>query len=280
VRITSAQAPEQHIEEHPNDHFLVLLDVVFGYEAGVVVGESGVRPTLFAADTEVVRPSLLFAMLDLMSGDVTGRPAGPTLDMRMQVLRPTPTEGRLGLVVRPLRIGKRIVVSEGTVSDASGQEIARAITTFMNMDSRTSRWPVRAAMVEPTFDEMIETRVRDERTLELVPGRRLINGSAIGTVQGGVQSLLAELCAQHAFGDGAPLVAIDIDVRFLSALREWPMVARAERLPDDRGAVRCRVGITDATGEKLATHVALTMVPADGTPTRQRQQHPTKGMLP
>ena len=260
--MTSAQPHEMELEEHAHDHFLALLDVAFSYESGAVTGRTRVRRALFAAGTEVIRPSLLFAMLDLMSGYVTGRPAGPTLDMRLQVLRPTPTAGRLDLVVRPLRIGNRIVVSEGTVSDASGQEIARAVTTFMNKDSSTSKWPVPTVMAEPTFDDMIRTRVRDERTLELAPGRRLINGSSIGTVQGGVQSLLAELCAQHAFGQGTPMVAIDIDVRFLSALREWPMVARAERLPDDRGAVRCRVAITDATGEKLATHVALTMVPA------------------
>jgi len=260
--MTQANMKEPEVDVQPSDHFLVLLDVPFRYESGVVVGTSAARPALCAAGTEVLRPSLLLAMLDYMSGEVTGRPAGPTVDARLQMLRPTSPYGRLDLVVRPLRIGGRIVVSEGVVTDASGQEIARAVTTFINMDSSTSLSPVPSPMVEATFDEMIPTRVRDERTLELVPGGRLTNGRAIGTVQGGVQSLLAEMCAQHAFGEGAPMVAIDIDVRFLSALREWPMVARAERLPDDRGAVRCRVAITDATGERLATHVTLTMVPA------------------
>lgn len=260
--MTQANTQEPPLAVHPNDHFLVLLDLAYQYKSGVVVGTTPIRPALHAAGTDVIRPSMLLSMIDRMSGEVTGRPAGPTLDMRLQVLRPAPTQGRLDLVVRPLRIGKRIVVSEGVVADESGQEIARALTTFMNMDSSHSQSPAPAPMAEASFDEMVPVTVRDERTLELVPGERLTNGPAIGTVYGGVQSLFAELCAQHAFGEGRPMVAIDIEVRFLTALREWPMVARAERLPDDRGAVRCHVAITDASGERLVTHVALTMVPA------------------
>ncbi|MGD9795253.1 MAG: PaaI family thioesterase [Acidimicrobiia bacterium] len=259
--MASQQSVEQQRPSHPSDHFLVLLDVEFDHRSGTVVGRSPVRPALFAVETKVIRPSLVFAMLDFMSGYVTGRPAGPTIDMRMQMLGPAPTTGHLDLMVQPLRVGKRIVVSQGSARDGDGREFARATTTFMNMDSWSSTYPSPEDMVEPTFDDMLPIRIRDERTIELVPTDRLLNG-AIGTVQGGVQSLLAELCAQHAFGDRTPMMAIDIEARFLSAQREWPMVATAERLPDDRGAIRCDVAITDHTRQNLATHVTLTMVPA------------------
>src|SRR5687767_2080539 len=70
----------------PSDSFLVRLDVPFAYEDGIVKGASRVRSTLFAAGTTTIRSALLFTMIDFLSGSVSGRGAGPTLDIRLQVL--------------------------------------------------------------------------------------------------------------------------------------------------------------------------------------------------
>jgi len=245
----------------PRDNFLVLLEVPFAYGDGMVRGASRVRPALFASGTTTIRSALLLTMIDFLSGAVSGRAAGPTLDMRLQMLQPPPTAGGIDVVVRPLRVGGRIIVSEGFLTDDRGVVFGRGLTTFMNMPMEQSEHRPPGPMVEASFDDLITTTARDRLTLEFDPGPRHLNGS-VGTVQGGVHALLAELCAEHALGNGGRMVASDLDVRFLSALRVGPIVATAEPLPSGDGVARCRVALTDGgDGGRLLCYVALTMTP-------------------
>ena len=95
---------------------------------------------------------------------------------------------------------------------------------------------------------MIGCRIRDETSIEVDASERISNGIQ-ATVQGGAQALLAEIAAEHACATGGRMCASDLDIRFLSRLREGPLVATAARM-DGRssacgGQRRAQVRLTD-----------------------------------
>ena len=69
------------------------------------------------------------------------------------------------------------------------------------------------------------------------------NGPA-GTIQGGVQSLLAEIAAEHAVKP-RDLAVVDLDIHFLNRVRSGPVAATAEVLAGDLDDAFVRVAITD-----------------------------------
>lgn len=247
----------------PSDHYIRLLAVELDRAEGAGYGVAPVRPELLVPGTRRLRTGPLITMVDLVGGHTPEGPYGPTVDMRLQVFGETPTSGGLRLECRPLRVGKRLIVAE-TLLFAQGRStpFGRATTTFLHirLDGTAPRPPATElpAMAEGSFDEFLAPTVLDERTLVLDPVPRVANGFQ-HTVQGGAQALFAELAAQHALGGGRPMVATDVDIRFLDKLRTGPLVATVEPM----GAFGARVRLTDAdaTGT-LVSHVVLTMARA------------------
>ncbi|WP_018504327.1 hotdog family protein [Parafrankia discariae] len=69
----------------------------------------------------------------------------------------------------------------------------------------------------------------------------------MGTLHGGVQSLVAELAAEHVLGGRERGLAVtDLDVRYLDRLRAGPLTASARRLPSATGAAVVVVRLGDA----------------------------------
>jgi acyl-coenzyme A thioesterase PaaI-like protein len=173
-----------------------------------------------------------------------------------------PTSGRIHLACRPLRVGSRLIVGETLLrADDTEQPFGRALTTFMNISvgDGLAGNPTTPSMAHSSFDEFIRPRITGDRTIEIDSDSRLtIHGGL--TVQGGVQALLAELAAEHAFGGGRRLVATDLDIRFLGRVRVGPLLAIAEGATVDEGPIRARVTLRDAGfDDSLVAYVTLTL---------------------
>src|SRR5690606_37848791 len=99
-------------------------------------------------------------------------------------------------------------------------------------------------MEEASIDEFVGARPRSPNAIEVDPVFRLSNGIQ-GTVQGGVQALVAEMAAEHAVGDGRRYTASDLDIRYLNRLDVGPLVATAELVPGTTGQHHARVTLSD-----------------------------------
>ncbi|MGD9794829.1 MAG: hypothetical protein AB7V43_15250 [Acidimicrobiia bacterium] len=264
----------------PEDHYLLVMAIELGLDGGNSLATVTVRPELFAPGTDHIRTGLLCSMVDLVAGHMAIGPVGPTIDLRMQLFSRPPTEGRIHIYSRPLRIGSRLIVSETELrGDPDTEPFARCMTTFMNniVGGGFPKGPrVAPVMAEPSFDAFLGHQIRDENSFELHPVERLTNGMK-ATVQGGAQSLLAELTAEHVLGGGRRLAATDLDIRFLNPMRVGPVVATVEPIdntidhtaehsardrPSDRGRARCRVRLTDGGyHDRILGFVAMTLEP-------------------
>jgi acyl-coenzyme A thioesterase PaaI-like protein len=235
---------------------------------GTIIGDAPVRPELFAPATTWARTGVLATMVDLVAGHVPDQPRGPTVDLRLRIVTPPPTSGRIRLVARPLRVGRRLIVSETALS--AGPEATPfgwATTTFVNTvvaEFFENHRPEPPPMDETSFDEFLGATVRDESSLEVLPAARIGNGLQ-RTVQGGAQALLAEMAAAHRLGAGEPLVASDLDIRYLDRLEVGPLVAHAVAVESHDRVPRAHVTLVDAGNDDRVVSVATVSMarPAD-----------------
>ena len=248
----------------PSDHYITMLAIEIALTDGEVHGSAPVRRELFAPGTDRVRTGLLATMVDLVAGHAPIGPVGPTIDLRVMLFEAAPTSGRIHLRCRPLRTGKRLIVSETMLSASpEAAPFGRALTTFMNV----SMGPPMPRGVRPTppmqyasFDELLGAQVRDQYSLELVPHARVAN-DVQATVQGGAQALLAELAAEHTLGAGRRLVATDLDMRYLSRLKVGPLIASVNELHSGDANRRASVSLVDGGNDAtLVSHASLTLI--------------------
>ena len=211
----------------PDDHFVMQFGFGLTHREDSAVVQARLRPSMWAAGTRRIRTAILATLVDIAGGHVPDGARTPTLDLRVQCLAEPPEEGLVEVVARPWRVGRRFVVSESLLQDASGRTFARGTTTFLNNPFPAKHAPVARDPKEPipSFEGLLETRVVDARSLEIDSHLRLSNG-LVGTVQGGVQAMLAELCAEHAAGDRR--ATVDVDMRYLTTVRNGPLRATAE----------------------------------------------------
>ena len=246
------------------EHYIASLSVSVSFDGVRAWGSAPVLPQTFAPGSTTIRTGILATYVDIVGGHVPAGALGPTADLRVQVVSPTPTTGAIRLEGRSLRVGRRLVVAE-TALHAGDDPVpfALAVTTFMNNHLGVvlpePRHP-RPPMAEASFDEFLAVTVRDAHTLQLTPTSRLTNGLQ-ATVQGGAQALLAEMAAEHAVGGGRPMTARDLDIRYLDRLRTGPLVATAERSSSSEGVVPVRVRLTDGGDGHLVSFATLTMHP-------------------
>ena len=106
----------------PPDHWVTAMGVVLEHEPPTARGRSAVLRSMLSPATGRPWLGVLATMVDLVAGHVPDGPRTPTIDLRLQLVGPAPTEGGIDLVGRPVKVGGRLVVSEerGVGNDATG----------------------------------------------------------------------------------------------------------------------------------------------------------------
>jgi acyl-coenzyme A thioesterase PaaI-like protein len=253
--------------ELPADHFVRAtgIRVTLGPD-GTVDGTSALRPEFFAPGTTRVRVGVLLTMLDVIAGHVPDGATTPTVDLRIQIVGEIPSVGSVHLHARPLRVGRRLIVADTTFLDDSGIEFARGTSTFINQKVGSEillRVSGVADIPQGSIDALVGPLVGGPLSLELTSKPSISNGLH-GTIQGGVQGMLAELAVEHALGGGERIAVVDLDIRYLGRLKVGPLVATVEesgRADPASGRRVARVALTDAGHDNQpVSYVTITWV--------------------
>lgn len=246
----------------PEDHFIALLGIELWVEDGRTHGAAELHPAMWSTGTERPRTGILATLVDMVAGNTPEGPVNPTIDLRVQVLDPTPSSGTVRLECRPLKAGRRLIVAETRLwVDDPDSPFAVATTTFMNnvmpMDSVFGSQPTPAHSLD-SFDDLLALRVVDDASIEIDSTDQVGNGPG-ETVQGGVQALLAELAAEHLVGRDGPVTVTDLDIRYLNRVKVGPLRATAEIVGPPGASTAVRVRLTDAGDDgRIIGHVAIT----------------------
>lgn len=119
---------------------------------------------------------------------------------------------------------------------------------------------VRPPMPRPIADH-VECRVVGPGVVEVERHAYVLNPS--GTIQGGIVALAGELAAESAAGEGQ--VAVDLDVRYLSATRVGPARATAAVLARSGAGAIVRVEIRDMGNAGRLSSVVMARTAPAGT---------------
>lgn len=232
----------------PDDHIQKQMAVHVEPSDAGVLGRLAVRSSMWGAGSKRPRLSLFATAIDYLAGFLPAPVRVPTIDLRAQFLSEPPSEGPTEITGQTLRVGSRLIVSEFRFRDAAGNGFGRGITTMSNKayDGWVPDDDVEPANPIPSFEALLETRVVDERTLELDPSPQILNG-LIQTPHGGAQTLFCELAAEHAAGQ--PCAAVDVDVHFLRPGESGPLRATATEAGPMGGLDVFRVDLTDVGAE-------------------------------
>lgn len=262
------------------DHFIGYLGLEVWHEDGGTRGRATIRPEMWATGSRRPRLGLLFAMADVVGGTPPSGALIPTVDLRLQLLTPAPSEGEILFEARPLKVGRRLWTGELLLrAPGSAGLFGRCEFSFMNQrmadvagfEPRLDReqrgvTPLPAA----SFDELFQMRMLADGSIEMDPHEAVRNGAA-GTIQGGAQAAMAEVVAERALAGRGPFAVADLHVRYLSALRTGPAVARATVLPGDADRPVVQVSIVDrADGRLVSTAVAVCRLDGDGGVVREQ----------
>ena len=225
------------------------LGVEMWIEDGCTHGRAEVRPEMLAPGRDRLRVGVLATLVDMVAGSLPHGAINPTVDLRVSVVDRPPVRGTVHLVCRPAKLGRRLFVGE-TLIDAGDPDrpFARSIVTFMN-ELIPESFDVRGAQQRRRWAHRRSTRCSIRATWPTTSSRctrttSVRNGPA-GTIQGGAQSLLAEIAAERALASRGEFDVADLDIRFLNRVRTGPVVATAEVLPDGLDGIPVRVPITE-----------------------------------
>jgi acyl-coenzyme A thioesterase PaaI-like protein len=199
---------------------------------------------MLAPGSDRPRLGVLATMVDMVAGFLPTGPVNPTVDLRVSLVARPPSTGTVHLVCRPAKLGRRLFVGETLLHTGDvDRPFACSTVTFMNermVHGSGFGAPPAEEIRAPSFDELLRPRYPDTNTVEMDAHPWVSNGPG-GTIQGGAQSLLAEIAAERATG----LAVVDLDIRFLNRVRSGAVVATARvsaRAVDDAFV---RVGVTD-----------------------------------
>ena len=210
---------------------------------GLTHGSVVVQPEMPAPGTDRLRVGVLATLVDMVAGFLPTGPVNPTVDLRVSLVARPPSSGTVHLVCRPAKLGRRLFVGETLLHTGDvDRPFARSTTTFMNESMGASSFgaPPPVPIGAPSFDELLRPRYPDERTVEMDAHPWVSNGPN-GTIQGGAQSLLAEIAAERATG----LAVEDLDIRFLNRVRSGPVSATADVSKRGADDAFVRVAISD-----------------------------------
>jgi acyl-coenzyme A thioesterase PaaI-like protein len=211
---------------------------------GLTHGSVVVQPEMLAPGTDRLRVGVLATLVDMVAGFLPTGPVNPTVDLRVSLLAKPPSSGTVHLVCRPAKLGRRLFVGETILHTGDvDRPFARSTITFMNERIPGSAGfgaPPAVPVGAPSFDEVLRPRYPDERTVEIDAHPWVSNGPN-GTIQGGAQSLLAEIAAERATG----LPVEDLDIRFLNRVRSGPVSATVDVSKRGADDAFVRVAISD-----------------------------------
>jgi acyl-coenzyme A thioesterase PaaI-like protein len=252
------------------DHFIGYLGLEMWHEDGATRGRVGIRPDMWATGSRRPRLGLLFTVADVVGGTPSTGALVPTVDLRLQLLTPAPSEGDILLEARPLKVGRRLWTGEVLfrTPGADAGVFGRCEYSFMNQrifdvagvepPREHPRRPV-PPLPAASFDELFQMRLLDDGSVEMDAHEAVRNGVA-GTIQGGAQATMAEVAAEHVLaGSGrGRYVVCDLHLRYLSAVKTGPALAVPEVLPGDPMRPVVQVSIVDkADGRLVSTAVAV-----------------------
>jgi acyl-coenzyme A thioesterase PaaI-like protein len=214
--------------------FIAALGIEVWIEGDRTRGRAELRPQLWAPGTRRPRLGLLATMVDMAGGILPSGALNPTVDLRIQLLAEPPSEGTVELYTNPVKLGRRLFVGEVFLHAGETPEpFGRATVTFLNqLVPDMQGFPKRPLppMPQASFDELIGIRLSGTDTAEVDLHEGVKNGPA-GTIQGGAQATIAEITAEHVLAPLGRFAAVDIDIRYVGAVRVGPAVARAEVWP-------------------------------------------------
>ena len=222
------------------------------------VGGFEVTPEMLGPDGWA-RPSILATQADMVGGALSTPASAPqipiTVDLTVHRIEPVGT-GRVSMVGRLLRAGRRTTVAEVVFSVGDERPLIVSYSTFMpapdprhSQDYNGDRDMGGPSLSRP-FIEQLGVRVPTPGVAEL--DRTTYTMQPTGTIQGGAVAALAEVAAETATG----LPVRDLEVRYLAAVRVGPARATAETM----GGGRVRVEVRDTgNADRLATLVLATV---------------------
>ena len=249
--------------EAPDDHITTQLGAWVTYDDRGAIARTIVRPPMWGEGSTRPRLSVFASIADALGGQTPEPSRFPTIDLRARLVASPPPSGAIEFVGRPLRVGRRFVVTEITMHDQHSQVFGRATVTLVNNLSpgHSPRAPFEPDEVVPSLDRLLRARPIDENSLELHLTDQIINGG-IDTPFGGAQAWFAELAVEHLVGE--PLAAVDLDIRFLQPMRVGPLRSRARRVGPAEDLATYQVDIVDVGAEgALVSTVTLVARPLE-----------------
>ena len=227
--------------------FVGALWLELSFVDGLTHGRVEVLPEMLAPGTDRPRIGVLATLVDMVAGFLPTGPVNPTVDLRVSLVARPPSTGTMYLVCRPAKVGRRLFVGETILHTGDvDRPFARSTVTFMNQqmsEGPGSGGPAAEAITVRSFDDLLRPRYPDAYTAAMDAHPWVSNGPG-GTIQGGVQALLAEIAAERAVKP-RELAVVDLDIRFLNRVRSGPVAATAEVSAGEVDDTFVRVAITD-----------------------------------
>ncbi len=217
------------------------LQVGLGDEPDTLTGQAEIVPELCIPEAGVLRPSVLLTWADILTGSLANERTLPricmTVDLGVRVAAPIPSGAQVTAVGRILKSGRTLTFTETAFfiagADRTGP-VAVALGTFVAsprpQDTAVSAFATVTARQHVIRDtpapvaEMLGSRVVGPGIVEVPRSSRILNWA--DTVQGGAVAATAEEAVLALDGSSAP---VELDVRYLGAVRAGPMRATAER---------------------------------------------------
>ena len=199
------------------EHFIAYLGLEMWHGDGCTWGRVAVRPEMWASGSRRPRLGLLFTLADVVGGSPPTGTLTPTIDLRLQLLRPAPSEGEILIEARPLKIGRRLWTGEVLFRTPGSSDLfARGEFCFMNqrIADRLGREPFHgrarsedAPFPAESFDDLLQMRFLDGGAVEMDPHEAVRNG-VVGTIQGGAQATMCEVAAERALAERGEYVVV------------------------------------------------------------------------
>jgi len=220
------------------------LSVGIGDEPDTLVGRAEITPELCIPEAGVLRPSVLLTWADILTGSLANERTLPkicmTVDLGVRVTTNIPAGSDVTAVGRVLKSGRTLTFTETTFSiegpdgEGPGEPVAVSLGTFVAsprpQDTAESAFAAvtsreRVNRRPPaSVTEMLGSVVVAPGIVEVPRTPRILNWA--DTVQGGAVAAAAEEAVLALVG---PSIPVELDIRYLGAVRAGPMRATAVR---------------------------------------------------
>jgi acyl-coenzyme A thioesterase PaaI-like protein len=224
-------------------------------DGGLALGRAEIQPEYFKPGTDRVRLGVLATLVDMVAGSPAHAIINPTVDLRVTLLAPAPTDGAIELVTYPVKSGRQLFVGETLLHTGDpDRAFARSVCTFINKplvaDRSDGIFPS-GELGHESYDESLQIREPEPGVYEM-DNHDVVRNGANGTVQGGAQALLAELTGELAL-DAIDLEhehhAVDLEIRYLNRVRTGPVRATGEVLEGGFDGQWVRVAVHEPSAD-------------------------------